>query len=109
MSNTDVEQIEFALRKMKADSNDYFTYAGIVWDALDSTQREQLKQLLYQGPVSDGCVISKKARNDLIRFGLATKCCFLGEQGYTAATYPSYTVAKQGNAEQIRTKLGTTG
>lgn len=108
MSNTNVEQIEFALQKMKADSNDYFTYAGIVWDALDSAQREQLKQLLYQGPVVDGCIISKKARNDLIRFGLATRCCFLGEQGYTVATYTAYTVAKQGNAEPFRTKPGTT-
>lgn len=107
MYNTQSEQIKFALSKMAEDNDCYFTYALVVWDALNNAQREQLKQLLYQGPVTDGAIISKQSRNDLIRFGLATRCCFLGEQGYTAATYPAYTIAKQGKAEPFKTKRGT--
>lgn len=93
----DAEQVRRAMQQMQ-DSDRYFAYAPIVWDGLSSAQREQLNQLLHQGPVWDGNVLSKGARSDLIDFGLATRCCYKGEQGYTAATYAAYTVFKAGKA-----------
>jgi len=92
------------------DTDDgYFSGAPIVWDALSSGQREQLNQLLHQGPVWDGNVISKSCRDDLIDFGLATRCCFMGEQGYTAASYRALTVWKAGKAEAFKRKPGSQG
>ncbi len=103
-----MKQIEHALKMMQTDEG-YFTYGAVVWDALDSAQREVLRQLLFQGPVWDGNVVSKAARDDLIDYGLATRCCFLGEQGYTAATYTAYSVHKQGKGDPLRKKPGTPG
>ena len=61
------------------------------------------------GPVWDGNVVSKAARNDLIGFGLATRCCFMGEQGYTAATYKAFTVFEQGKGTPFPKRPGTPG
>ncbi len=100
------DQVAVALERMK-DDDAYFTYGALVWDALSPGQREQLKQLLYQGPVWDGNIISKACRDQLIEWGLATRCCFLGEQGYTAATYAAFSVAKQGRAAPLPRRPGT--
>jgi hypothetical protein len=102
------DQLENALSMMDSD-NRYFAYAPIAWDALSSGQREVLNQLLHQGPVWDGNIISKSARDDLIEAGLATRCCFLGEQGYTTATYKAFTVFKAGRAEPFPRKPGSVG
>lgn len=108
-SNTgDRNQVLLARQRMQTDDG-YFKYAPIVWDGLSSTQREQLNQLLHQGPVWDGNVISKSARDDLIDFGLATRCCFMGEDGYTAATYPAVTVFRAGKAKAFPRKPGSQG
>lgn len=107
-SKTTEAQIKDALAKMQTDDG-YFTYGAVVWDALNSGQREVLKQLLFQGPVWDGNVPSKAARDDLIGYGLATRCCFLGEQGYTAATYTAYSVFDQGGGTPITKKPGLPG
>lgn len=48
---------------------------------------EQLSQLVVQGPVWDGDVISKSDRNYLFDLKLATKVMLRGEMGYTAANY----------------------
>ena len=63
-----------ALRGLAIMNTDdgYFSGAPIVWDALSSGQREQLNQLLHQGPVWDGNVISKSCRDDLIDYDLAS-------------------------------------
>lgn len=103
-----MSQLSDALAKMLTGEG-YFTYGAIAWDALSSAQREVLRQLLFQGPVWDGNVPSKSARDDLIVHGLATRCCFLGEQGYTAATYLAYSVWKQGGGKAIPKKPGTPG
>lgn len=105
---TKTDQVTDALAKMESDDG-YFTYGTIVWDALSSAQREVLRQLLFQGPVWDGNVPSKAARDDLIGYGLATRCCFMGEQGYTAATYIAYSVFKQGKGKSLPTKPGLPG
>lgn len=101
-------QVLDAVAKMQTDEG-YFTYGAIVWDALTPTQREVLKQLLFQGPVWDGNIISKSARNDLFEFGLAARCCFMGEQGYAAATYDAYSVFEQGKGQPLPKKPGTPG
>ncbi len=109
MSNENTkDQVAYALERMK-DDNGYFTYGTIAWDALKPAQREQLKQLVYQGPVWDGCVISKSDRDALIKYGLAVRCCFVGEHGYTAATYLVGTVVEQGKGEPFQRKPGTRG
>lgn len=97
----DPKQVMAAREKMKTDEG-YFTYAPIVWDGLSDVQREQLNQILHQGPVWDGNVLSKSARDDLLDFGLATRCCYMGEQGYTAATYLALTVFKAGKATPFK-------
>ena len=94
-----------------ADTEPREAAAAEAWAAMDGCQREQLKQLLFQGPVWDGNVVSKGDRSSLIRWGFATRCCFLGEQGYTAATYLGWTV-HDCTADKGRTfdrKLGCPG
>lgn len=100
------KQVQDALDKMQTDAG-YFTYGTVVWDGLDAICRDQLRQLLFQGPVWDGNVISKQARDLLITYGLATRCCFLGEQGYTTATYIAYSVHQQGKGQKLPKKRGT--
>lgn len=61
---------------------------------LNSAQREVLKQLVQKGPVEDGDIASKVARDDLIELGLAGRVICKGEQGYTAANYIGWNVLK---------------
>jgi len=101
----DADQLRVAMERMDTDEG-YFSYAPIAWDALSSAQREVMNQLLHQGPVADGNIISKSARGDLIEAGLAVRCCYLGEQGFTAASYKAFTVFKAGRAERFPIKPG---
>jgi len=101
------DQVRDAIGIMRCDDDRYFYYGSIVWDGLSADQREALKQFLFQGPVWDGCISSKRARDDLIGYGLAVRVCFMGEQGYTAATYLAYSVFGQGLGIPIRKKSGT--
>lgn len=102
-------QVQSALAAMRSGDEKYFTYGAIAWDGLTSGEREVLKQLLFQGPVWDGCISSKVARNQLLDYGLATRCCFMGEQGYTAATYLAFSVHKQGKGDALKAKPGIRG
>jgi hypothetical protein len=102
MTVTATAQIKAAMAKMNASDEGWFAYAPIVWDALTSSEREQLNQLLHQGPVYDGNVLSKAARSNLIDYGLAARCCYKGEQGYTAATYAAYTVFRSSKAVPMK-------
>lgn len=108
MDKAQYEQLQNAIKAME-DDDKYFSYAPIVWDALTPAHREQLNQLLHQGPVWDGNVISKSHRSDLIDWGLATRCCFMGEAGYTAATYTALTVFKAGKSEPFTRRPGSQG
>ena len=103
------DQVKSAMAAMNESDKKYFSYAPIVWDGLSEIQRDVLKQLLFQGPVYDGNIISKSDRNYLISVGLAVRVCYLGEQGYTAATYPAFTVFKRGGGTPIKTKSGERG
>lgn len=48
---------------------------------------DQLTQLVVNGPIWDGDVISKTDRNYLFDLKLAVKVMLNGEMGYTAANY----------------------
>ena len=100
-------QVTNAISAMMESDDKYFSYGAIVWDGLSGGEREQLTQILFHGPVYDGCVISKSDRDRLIEYGLATRCCFMGEQGYTAATYLAFSVHKQGKGRVLKPKPGT--
>jgi hypothetical protein len=104
---SNAQQLEHAIRQMEGIDEGYSAFGAIAWDAMSNGMRDQLRQLLFQGPVWDGNVISKSDRDDLINLRLATRCCFLGEQGYTAATYMAYSVFKRGRGEFIVKKAGT--
>lgn len=103
------QQVSSAIEAMRSSDDKYFSYGAIAWDGLTENEREQLAQLLFQGPVWDGSVISKVARDQLIDYGLATRCCFMGEQGYTAATYLGYSVRKQGHGRALQPLPGIRG
>jgi hypothetical protein len=96
-------QLTHALQQMDDDDR-YESYAPIVWDALNSAEREVLNHLLYQGPVCDGNVISKQARDALITYGLAVRVCCYGESGFTGCSYLGETVFKAGKAEPFTIK-----
>lgn len=75
-------------------SPEYETACSKLYQYMSSAQRNQLFQLVIQGPVWDGDVISKDARDDLLELHLASRACVKGEQGYTVANYRGWDVDK---------------
>ena len=63
-------------------------------NALTPVQREVLFHLVSDGPIYDGDIISKSARNDLFDMGLAGRAHQKGEQGYSVANYRGGNVLK---------------
>ncbi len=59
----------------------------LIAHSLSGAEIDTLVALIEHGPVEDGDVPSKSARNDLIMKGLVFKCVVNGEDGYQAATY----------------------
>ena len=59
----------------------------VVERELSATHKDMLRQLCNDGPVWDGDVLSKAARDQLLEQGLASRVIYKGEFGYTAATY----------------------
>lgn len=108
---------EAALARLETAENDAHSVdmkeedeaARGVWFCLTSVHRETLAQLLYQGPVWDGNIVSKSHRDDLMEWGLATRCCYMGETGYATATYRGCAVFKQGGGIPIEAKAGRRG
>mgnify|MGYP001611851057 CR=1 FL=1 len=78
-------------------SNDYHPLAKALWCLFSSPTQEALRQLVEQGPVWDGDVISKTQRDTLLILGLASRACVKGEQGYTVANYRGADVLRAGN------------
>lgn len=101
-----IPQLKQALELMES-ADDCEAGYYLCWDALLSGEREVLNQILHTGPVYDGNIISKCDRDFLIRLGLAVRCCFKGEQGYTAASYKGYSVFRRGNARPFKVKAGS--
>lgn len=79
-----------------------------LYHALDSDAQEVLFQLVKNGPVWDGDLISKAGRNELLTNGLATKCCAKGEQGYQVANYVGWNVLMSGTMGQAKSDLAAT-
>lgn len=77
-------------------SDAYEAACKALHEAMGNTLREQLAQLVQQGPVWDGNVVSKSGRDAVMRMGLASRVCVKGEQGYTAANYVGWDVHKAG-------------
>lgn len=65
----------------------YDVFVKVLWETLNSSEREQLSQLVYYGPVYDGDILCKKSRTNLVNLGLATRLVMYNEDGYNAATY----------------------
>ena len=89
----DIELTKEIITAGQHSADGYFDYAAVVARRLPKRLHEQLQQLV-DGPVRDGDVISKSSRSDLFDFGLAVRVCVKGEQGFTGATYFSYSVMK---------------
>lgn len=66
-----------------------------IYMCIRGSHMASLNQLVKNGPVEDGDVISKSLRDDLIEWGLAVHVMHCGEFGYTAATYFGGFVALQ--------------
>lgn len=77
-------------------SRAYEIAAFALYHAMTGSHREALDQLVKDGPVYDGNVVSKAHRDDLMTLGLATRVCYKGEQGYTAANYIGWDVLRAG-------------
>ena len=63
--------------------------------AISSGHRDVLRQLVNNGPVWDGDICSKSHRDDLMDWGLASRACVKGEQGFTVANYRGWDVCKR--------------
>lgn len=75
-------------------SDDYEVATYALNRIMPDSEREVLGQLVKHGPVWDGDIISKSARDNLLTWGLASRACFKGEQGYTVANYRGWDVLK---------------
>ena len=71
---------------------EYKVAAFAINAAMGGAHREVLAQLVQDGPVWDGDIITKGALEDLIAWGLATEICVKGAQGYTGANGRGLTV-----------------
>lgn len=100
MSMDDREFLRKLIAKGAKAQDGYFQFAHVVACLLPRELHESLRQLV-NGPVWDGDVISKHCRDALLSFGLATRVCHKGEQGYTGAVYFAHTVLKA--IDSIRT------
>lgn len=66
-------------------SEEYKVAAFAINVAMGGHHREVLAQLVQDGPVWDGDVIGKGALDELTAWGLATRICVKGAEGYTGA------------------------
>jgi hypothetical protein len=83
-----VERVNQALSVLldhEPGSEEYQVAAFAISSAIDDTHWNMLVQLVQDGPVCDGDVVTKGAQDDLIAWGLATKVCVRGTAGYTGA------------------------
>jgi hypothetical protein len=76
----------------------YEEHCRTLWFMWRPGFREALKQLVTQGPVWDGDVVSKTYRDGLLEMNLASRACVKGEQGFTVANYRGWDVYKAGTS-----------
>jgi len=82
-----IEKILGQIKTLDQCSEEYKQACIDLNNAMTSAQRETLYQLIYNGPVWDGDILSKTARDDLFKLGLAGRAHVKGEQGYSVANY----------------------
>ena len=82
-----VEELLARVLGQDQSTDQYAADCSALRRAMTPSQREALAQLVNGGPVYDGDVISKAARDDLLRWGLAGRAHVRGQQGYTVANY----------------------
>lgn len=90
------ESIVSDLLKTDQSSDRYAALCSALHVALSPAQRDQLRQLVTAGPVYDGDVVSKAARDDLLELGIASRACVRAEQGYMVANYRGWDVLRAG-------------
>ena len=90
--------MEYLESRNQFGSPEYDVLGRNVWNLLSDGQRDVLKQLLFDGPIWDGDIVSKASRDDLLRWELAVRCCYKGQQGHTAASYKAFTIHRLGVA-----------
>lgn len=76
-----------SLRLYEYGSEMYNSSLAKLADSINKELSESLMQLVVQGPVDAGDIISTDAKNKLIQLYLATPVVYKGEEGYTCATY----------------------
>jgi len=74
--------------------DDYNKTLITITETLSNGHKEELKNLVLNGPVYDGDTISKVIRDDLLKWGFASRAVIKGEQGYTVANYKGYDLLK---------------
>lgn len=87
------------LLEMDQCDEKYEALAQSVWQGMDPGHREALGQLVNEGPVYDGDIVSKSHRDDLMSWGLANRCCVKGQQGFASANYTGWDVFKAGTKQ----------
>ena len=100
----DLEFLKELISRASHQSDGYFEMVHVISCMIDPNDFEQLEQLV-NGPIYDGDVISKSARGNLFDLGLAVRVCYKGQQGYTGASYFSYSIVKR----RLEIKTGKVG
>jgi len=99
-SKTKDKETELALRCRdltcsEAGSKEYLEAASEVSRLLPKGPKEALTQIVEQGPVYDGDLVSKQARDTLASCGLVLRVAAKGSDGWNAANQLGYSVYKQ--------------
>jgi hypothetical protein len=87
----------------------YEGLCSILYNRMTPPQKAQLAQLVLRGPIWDGDVLSKQARDDMLTLKLASRACIKSEQGFTVANYRGCEVYYAGNPELLGTKHRRSG
>ena len=95
-----IDELAKKLEGVDQCDSDWEKYVRKLYMAIIGTHMASLLQLVKDGPVHDGDVISKSLRDDLVEWKLATRVMCRDAFGYTAATYLGGFVARQHKNEK---------
>ena len=87
-----VQQALSVINSHEQGSCEYNVACFTIKKAMPHPYQEQLMQLCKTGPIWDGDVLSKQARDTLLEYGLASRAINKGESGYTVANYRGHNV-----------------
>lgn len=96
LKHTNIMRILILMTHYAPESRGYAENARRAYEEMSPECKAALDQLVNHGPVSDGDVISKACRDDLLGFSLASRACIGGEQGWTVANYRGWDVLAAG-------------